>query len=102
MAKALRHARFIWFILHVTCIILKVAQTELSEAEYGLLVTYAEKHGMSLKEALRQAARLLVFSDKVDPNDPIFHMKISPGTGRKERTSIEHDRILYGDESRSS
>ncbi len=35
--------------------------------------------------------------DLVDPKDPIFNMRTVPGTGRKERTSIEHDKILYGE-----
>ena len=37
--------------------------------------------------------------DKVDPNDSIFKLSSIPGTGRKERTSVEHDRILYGEDT---
>ncbi len=82
---------------------MKVAQTELTEAEYRLLQHYAEKHGITLKAALREATRLLVLSDEVDPNDPIFtNLHIVPGTGKKERTSVEHDKLLYGENPRSS
>ncbi len=82
---------------------MKVAQTELNEAEYRLLVQYAEKQGLTLKEALREATRRLVLSDKVDPDDPFFtHPPVVPKTGRKERTSEEHDKYLYGETRRSS
>ncbi len=82
---------------------MKAAQTELNESEYRLLQHYAQTHGISLKEALREAARLLVLSDKVDPDDPIFtKLHIIPGTGKKERTSVDHDKLLYGDNPRSS
>ncbi len=79
---------------------MKVAQTELNDAEYRLLAHYAERHGLTLKEALREAARLLVLSDKVDPSDPFFtHQPVAPATGKIERTSVEHDRLLYGEGS---
>ncbi len=82
---------------------MKVAQTELNEAEYRLLVHYAEKQGITLKEALREAARRLVLADTVDPEDPIFtRPPVAKRTGRRERTSIEHDRLLYGETIRSS
>ncbi len=47
---------------------MRIARTELTEPEYRLLLHYAEKHGVMLKEA----ARLLVLSDKVDPKDRLF------------------------------
>ena len=81
---------------------MKVAQTELNESEYRLLQHYAQSHGISLKEALREATRLLVLSDKVDPEDPIFKMKPAPATGLKGQTARDHDKILYGDDQRSS
>ena len=75
---------------------MKVAQTELNEAEYQLLLRYAEKHGLTLKEVLREAARKLALSDKVYSDDPIFtRLTIAPKTGRKERGSVEHDKVLY-------
>lgn len=81
---------------------MKVAQTELTEAEYSLLANYAEKHGLSLKEALREATRLLVLTDKVDPQDPIFSLSIIPGSGKKQNIARDHDKYLYGDKARSS
>ncbi len=79
---------------------MKVAQTELNETEYRLLVQYAEKQGISLKEALREATRRLVLSDKVDPDDPVFtRPPVAPRTGKMERTSVEHDKLLYGEGS---
>ena len=82
---------------------MKVAQTELNEAEYRLLVQYAEKQGLTLKDALREAARRLVLPDRVDPDDPLFTQPpVAPRTGRKERTSEEHDKYLYGEAGRSS
>ncbi len=79
---------------------MKVAQTELNETEYRLLVQYAEKQGITLKEALREATRRLVLSDKVDPDDPVFtRPPVAPRTGKTERTSVEHDKLLYGEGS---
>jgi len=76
---------------------MKVVQTELNEAEYRLLVDYARKRGRTIKEALREAALKLIFLDEVHPDDPIFVEPPSvKGTGKKERTSTEHDKLLYG------
>jgi len=76
---------------------MKVVQTELNEAEYGLLVDYARKRGTTIKEALREATLKLIISDRVHPDDPLFVEPPSvKGTGRKERASAEHDRLLYG------
>jgi len=76
---------------------MKVVQTELNEAEYRLLVDYVRKRGRTIKEALREAALKLILSDEVHPDDPIFVESPSvKGTGKKERTSTEHDKLLYG------
>ena len=76
---------------------MKVVQTELNEAEYRLLVDYARKSGRTIKEALREATLKLIISDAVHPDDPLFTEPPSvKGTGKKERTSAEHDRLLYG------
>ena len=48
---------------------MKVARTELNESEYRLLRHYTQTRGITLKEALREATRLLVLSDKVDRNE---------------------------------
>ncbi len=77
---------------------MRVIKTELNDAEYQLLAHYAEKHSLTLKKALRQATRFLVLSDKVDPSDPFFtHQPVAPATGKTERTSVEHDKLLYGE-----
>ncbi len=76
---------------------MKVAQTELNETEYQLLARYAQEHKLTVKEALRLAARRLVLDDRVNPEDPVFaKLAVAPKTGVKNRDSIEHDRILYG------
>jgi len=76
---------------------MKVVQTELNEVEYRLLADYARKRGRTIKEALREAALRLVTSDAVNPDDPLFTEPPSAkATGRRERTSTEHDRLLYG------
>jgi len=76
---------------------MKIVQTELNEAEYELLVDYARRKGRTIKEALREATLKLVVSDTVDPDDSLFTEPPSvKGTGKKERTSVVHDRLLYG------
>ena len=51
---------------------LKVAQAELNETEYQLLARYAVEHGLTVKEALRLAAKRMVLDDNVLQDDPIF------------------------------
>ena len=76
---------------------MKLAQTELNETEYQLLARYAKQHMLTVKEALRIAARNLVLDDKVYPNDPIFkNMERTPKPGKKTQWSVDHDKILYG------
>lgn len=48
-------------------------QTEVPEDEYERLRTVAEERGLSIREALREAAALwLREQDAVDPADPLF------------------------------
>ena len=59
----------------------KVAQTELDPVEYETLVVAARKSGLTLKEALRQAAiRWATEESGIDPKDPIFDISL----GRKK------------------
>ncbi len=75
---------------------MKVAQTQLSKSEYDLLVEYARKRKLTLKDVIREAVRSLVLSDEVSPEDPLFVEKPSTSrSGKRERTSEEHDKILY-------
>jgi len=84
------------FIYNVRCE-MKVVQTELNDAEYKLLADYARKRGKTIKEAIREATLNLILSDTVHPDDPLFtEPHLVKGTGKKERTSVEHDKLLYG------
>lgn len=83
-------------MLDVTCA-MKVAQTEFSEAEYRLLAEYAKKKGLTLKQALRDGALRLIHEERLDPDDTLFtHAPLAKASGKKERTSLEHDKYLYG------
>src|SRR2546430_15348765 len=63
----------------------KVAQTELEPAEYETLVVAARKSGLTLKEALRQAAlRWAMEESGIDPKDPIFDIPL----GRRKPLAI--------------
>ena len=85
----------------------KVAQTELAPAEYETLVVAARKSGLTLKEALRQAAlRWATEESGIDPKDPIFDIPLGRRkplairlTGealrRARRASSEIDRAVY-------
>ncbi len=79
----------------------KVAQTELDPGEYQTFVKTAEKKGMTIKEALRQAALMWVQEESgIDPNDPIFDIALgrrkAPDWGKgTENASKEIDETLY-------
>ncbi len=76
---------------------MKVAQTELSETEYKLILEYAKKNGLTLKQTLREGAIRLALQDEVLRDDPIFTERpVAKATGKRERTSAEHDKFLYG------
>jgi hypothetical protein len=79
----------------------KVVQTELAAKEYRALVKIAEKKGLTIKQALREAAlRWTIEEFGIDPKDPIFDIALGRrkaqdwGKGT-ERVSIDHDKILY-------
>ncbi len=76
---------------------MRVVQTSLSEAEYRMLLDYARRKGLTLKEALREGAHRLAMQDSVNKNDPIFvEEPVAKATGKRERTSVDPDRYLYG------
>jgi len=76
---------------------MKVAQTELTEAEYKLLQEYAKKKKLTLKEILREGALKVALQDEVYQDDPIFSEgPVAKASGKRERTSVEHDKYLYG------
>ncbi len=83
----------------------KVAQTELEAEEYRALAKIAGKRGLTIKDALREAAlRWTSEESGIDPKDPIFDIALGRrkpqdwGRGT-ERASVDHDKILYGDHS---
>ena len=83
-------------MLHATCT-MKVAQTELTETEYRLLLEFARRKKLTLKEVLREGALRIALGDEVRRDDPIFvEGPAAKATGKKERTSVEHDKYLYG------
>jgi len=79
----------------------KVAQTELEPSEYQTLAKTAEKKGLTIKESLRQAARLWVHEESgIDPNDPIFDIALGRRKAKDwgkgtENASKEVDETLY-------
>ena len=76
---------------------MKVAQTELTETEYKLLLEYAKRKKLTIKDVLREGALRVALQDEVHSNDPIFvEGPAAKATGKKERTSLEHDKYLYG------
>lgn len=63
----------------------KVAQTELEPQEYERLLAAAQRSGLSIKDALRQAAlRWAAEESGIDPSDPIFDIAL----GRKKATLV--------------
>ena len=80
----------------------KVARTELDLEWYQSLVRVAEKKGLTIKKALREAVlRWISEESGIDPRDPIFDIALGRrkaqdwGKGT-ERNSIDHDKVLYG------
>lgn len=65
-------------------------QTEVPEDEYERLRTLAEERDLSIREALRRAARLWIEQQEaVDPGDPLFTTvdAVREGAARRDRTS---------------
>ena len=75
----------------------KVAQTELEPAEYSTLAATARKKGLTIKEALREAAlRWSQEESGINPSDPIFHVKARDWGRGTENASREVDETVYG------
>ena len=79
----------------------KVVQTILDAKEYRALVKIAENKGLTIKEALREAALRWTGEEfGIDPKNQIFDIALGRrkaqdwGKGT-ERISIDHDKILY-------
>lgn len=77
---------------------MKVVQTTLNEAEYQLLKKIAEERKITIKELVREAIRLLIEEDRINPQDPIFtEPPLIVEKGRSEKTSEKHNKVLYGE-----
>jgi hypothetical protein len=80
----------------------KVARTELGLEDYQALVTVAQKKGLTIKKALREAVlRWISEESGIDPKDPIFDIALGRRKARDwgkgtERASREVDETLYG------
>jgi hypothetical protein len=79
----------------------KLAQTVLDAEEHRALVKLAKKKGLTIKDALREAAvRWTSEESGINPKDPIFDIALGRrkaqdwGKGT-ERVAIDHDRFLY-------
>ena len=79
----------------------KVVQTVLNAEEHSALVKLAKKKGLTVKQALREAAlRWTKEESGIDPKDPIFDIALGRrkaqdwGKGT-ERISLDHDQFLY-------
>ncbi len=73
-----------------------MAQTELDEDEYSTLAATARKKGLTIKEALREAAvRWTREESGINPRDPIFHVKPRDWGKGTEFASREVDETLY-------
>ena len=78
---------------------MRVVQTTLTEEEHKLLEEYARRKSKSIKEVVREAVRSIVEGEVVQ-DDPIFSRPpASRRTGRKDDTSVSHDKVLYGGSS---
>src|SRR5207249_2061491 len=79
----------------------KLVQTVLNAEEHSALVKLAKKKGLTVKDALREAAlRWTREESGIDPKDPIFDIALGRRTAQDwgkgtERISIDHDKILY-------
>lgn len=76
----------------------RVVQTTLDESDYDRFKRIADEEGLSLKEALRRAARTYVEEkERVDEDDPLFTAVDDLEADVGDRTSArEMDRDLYG------
>ncbi len=73
-----------------------LVQAQVPEAEYELLRHRARSEGKPIKVIVREALRAHLLPDRVDPDDPIFHLfPLQTLKGRKHWASRDHDELLY-------
>ena len=81
-------------------LIMKLVQAQITEAEYLLLRKRATDEHKTLQEVIREALKSHLLPDTVDVNDPLFKaFPMTRSTGRKGKTSMDHDRAIYGGKS---
>ncbi|MCI4347344.1 MAG: hypothetical protein L3J97_01830 [Thermoplasmata archaeon] len=73
-----------------------VVQTRLPELEYELLRKRARTAHRPIQDIVREAIRMHVLADEVNPEDPIFR-ELAPRGSRpgRDRTSERVDELLY-------
>jgi hypothetical protein len=76
---------------------MKLVQTAVAEDEYRLLRERAAREGKSMKQVTREALRAHLLPDRVNPNDPIFHIfPLVRKRGPRTNAAEDHDEVLYG------
>ena len=81
----------------------EVVQTKLELEEYSRLAATAQKRGLTIKEALREAAVQWTFEESaINPNGPIFQAKAKDWGKGTESVARDHDKYLYGGKLRPS
>jgi ribbon-helix-helix CopG family protein len=76
---------------------MKLIQTRVPEAEYELLRRRARAEGTTMKDWIRDAIRLKLLPDEVDPTDPMFTaFPLVRRKGPIVDVAERHDELLYG------
>ncbi|MFC7155778.1 hypothetical protein ACFQPA_09955 [Halomarina halobia] len=83
----------------------KTVQTRLTKGEYETFKRLAEREGLSIKDALREAAEDFIEGrTRVDPDDPMFtfheRTKETFPDDAEATDAAEMDDDLYGDDPR--
>ena len=71
-----------------------VVQTTLSPEEHTVLLDYATKQGISIKEAVKRAIPNLIQDDTVISDDPYFNFVVKSNI-KEDKSSEQVDKILY-------
>jgi hypothetical protein len=73
-----------------------LVQAQIPEVEYRLLRQRAEAEGRPMKDIVRLALHEYLSDERVDPDDPIFHLFPLGRSGRRGHAASEdHDELLY-------
>lgn len=72
-------------------------QAQIPEGEYRLLRQIADRSGEPMKEIVRKALHAYLTDERVNPDDPIFHLFPLGASGSKAHDAAsQHDELLYG------